>query len=171
MSKYKTEDIRNVTFCGHGSAGKTTLVDKLLLKTGTINRPASVDDRTSICDFDEEEKQHRYTIEATLVHFNHAGKHFQVFDTPGYPDFIGQAICAMRGVDTAAIVIDAHTGIAVNTRRVWAEAGKAGLGRMIVISRMDGENIDFEGLLGDINELFGNKCIPLNVPIGSGSDF
>ncbi len=171
MSKYQTENIRNVAFCGHGSAGKTTLVDKLLIKTGTMNRPASVDDRTSICDFDDEEKHHRYTIESTLVHFNHGGKLFQVFDTPGYPDFIGQTIGALRAVDLAAIVIDAHTGIAVNTRRVWAEAGKAGIGRMIVISRMDAENILFEELLGNIRKLFGNQCIPLNLPIGVGHDF
>lgn len=171
MSKHQTETIRNVAFCGHGSAGKTTLIDKLLNKTGAFNRPASVDDKTSICDFDDEEKQHKYTIESKLVHFNYGDQYFQVFDTPGYPDYIGQTICALRAVDLAAIVIDAHAGIAVNTRRVWAEAGKLGLGRMIVISRMDGENIDFEKLLGGIRELFGTKCIPLNVPIGSGHDF
>jgi len=171
MAKHKVDDIRNWVLCGHGSTGKTTLLDTLLNTTGAVKRQASVDDGTSICDFDEEEKHHKYTIEAKVAHFDHAGKHFNIIDTPGYPDFIGQTIGAMRGVDTAAILINAQAGIEVNTRRVFAEAGKAGLGRMIVISKMDSENIDFAKLLGDIQELFGKPCVPLNVPIGQGSHF
>jgi elongation factor G len=155
MPKYQVEQIRNIAFCGHGSAGKTTLVDKILTSTGAITRIASVDDGTSICDFDEEEKHHKYTIESTVVHFDHAGRHFHLIDTPGYPDYIGQAIGAMRGVDTVAIVINAHAGIEVNTRRVFTEAKKAGLGRMIVLSRMDADNIDFATLVESIQELFG----------------
>ena len=95
------EDIRNIVLCGHGLAGKTTLVDKMLIQTGAINRPASVDDGTSVCDFDEEEKHHKHSIESAIAHFEHAGKHFNVLDTPGYPDFIGQTIGAMRAVETA----------------------------------------------------------------------
>jgi len=171
MAKYKAEDIRNMVLCGHGSAGKTTLVDHILTSTGTLNRQASVDDGTSICDFDEEEKQHKYTIEATVVHFDNAGKHFNLIDTPGYPDFIGQTIGAMHGVDTAAIVINAQSGIEVNTRRVFAEAKKAGLGRMLVINKMDSDNIDFPALINDIQEVFGKACVLLNVPLGKGADF
>ncbi|MGA2063469.1 MAG: elongation factor G [Thermoguttaceae bacterium] len=171
MAQYAVADIRNIAFCGHGSAGKTTLVDKFLLSTGAVNRPASVDEGTSICDFDDEEKQHRYSIEATAVHFEHAGKRFQVFDTPGYPDFIGQTIGALRGVDTAAIVLNAQAGIEVNTRRVFAEAGTAGLGRMIVLNKMDAENIDFPALLRSLRELFGKAATLLNVPLGQGADF
>ena len=151
MPNYQVEEIRNIAFCGHGSSGKTTLVDKLLTSTGTVNRQASVEDGTSICDFDDEEKHHQYTIETTLVHLNHGGKHFHLIDTPGYPDFIGQTIGALRGVDTAAIVINAQAGIEVNTRRTFAEAEKAGLGRVIVINRMDLENIDFPALVDSIN--------------------
>jgi elongation factor G len=171
MAKYEAEEIRNIAFCGHGSAGKTTLVDRLLYATGAVKHQGSVDEGTSICDFDEEEKQHKYTIEASLVHFDHGGRHFQVMDTPGYPDFIGQTIGAMRGVDTAAIVIDAQAGIEVNTRRVFAEAGKAGLGRMIVLGKMDSENIDFPALVDAVKEVFGNACVLLNVPLGHGSEF
>ena len=171
MAKVKVEDIRNVAICGHGSSGKTTLVDKMLVKTGAVNAQPSVDEGTSICDFDPEEKHHNYSIESTVVHFSHAGKHFNFIDTPGYPDFIGQTIGAMHGVDTALIAVDAHSGIEVNTRRVFNEAGKAGLGRMIVISKMDGENIDFPALIDSIRELWGNQCVLLNVPRGQGSDF
>lgn len=171
MPKYKVQDIRNIALCGHGSSGKTTLVDKMLNVTGAVTRPASVDDGTSVCDFDEVEKAHKYSIESAITHFEHAGKRFNVIDTPGYPDFIGQAISAFPAVETAAIVINAHSGIEVNTRRVFQEAGKAGCGRIIVINKMDSDNIDFPGLLDSIQSLFGKACIPLNVPIGSGTDF
>ena len=171
MAQHKVEDIRNIAFCGHGSAGKTTLADTLLAKTGTINHPASVDNGTSICDFDEEEKHHKHTIESSLIHFNHAGKIFNVLDTPGYPDFIGQTIAALAGVDTAAIFVNAHSGVEVNTRRVFQEAGKAGLGRIIVISKMDADNIDFPALLKNIRAMFGTARVPLNVPLGRGHDF
>ncbi len=171
MAKVKVEDIRNVAICGHGSSGKTTLVDKMLVKTGAVNAQPSVDDGTSICDFDPEEKHHKYSIESSVVHFSHAGKHFHFIDTPGYPDFIGQTIGAMQGVDTALIAVDAHSGIEVNTRRVFNEAGKAGLGRMILITKMDGENIDFPALIDSIRELWGTPCVLLNVPLGQGADF
>ena len=171
MAKYETSDVRNVALCGHGSAGKTTLVDKMLTSTAMPNRQARVDDGTSICDFDEEEKDHKYTIEASVVHFDHGGKHFHLIDTPGYPDFIGQTIGAMLGVDTVAIVINAQAGIEVNTRRVFAEAKKAGLGRMIIINKMDSDNVDLPALLENIKKMFGNACVPLNVPVGHGADF
>jgi elongation factor G len=171
MAKVKVEDIRNVAICGHGSSGKTTMVDKMLVKTGAVNAHPSVDDGTSICDFDPEEKNHKYSIEASVVNFPHAGKHFNVIDTPGYPDFIGQTIGALQGVDTALVVVDAHSGIEVNTRRVFNEAGKAGVARMIVISKMDGENINFAGLIDAIRQLWGNQCVLLNVPLGQGADF
>ena len=171
MPNYKVEDIRNIVICGHGSSGKTTLVDRMLTATGMVNRIVSVDDGSSVCDFDEEEKHHKYTIEASVVHFEHAAKRFNVIDTPGYPDFIGQTIGAMRGVDTAAIVITAQSGIEVNTRRVFAEAKKAGLGRMIVINRMDSDNINFAELVDGIQELFGKACQLFNVPLGQGHEF
>ena len=164
------EDIRNIAICGHGSSGKTTLVDKILVKKKMVNANPSVDDGTSICDFDEEEKHHKYTIEAKVTHFEHAGKRIHLIDTPGYPDLIGQTIGALRAVDTALIAIDAHAGIKVNTRRVWAEATKAGVGKIIVITKLDADNIDFPALIDSVKEVFGNSCVLLNVPIGQGND-
>jgi elongation factor G len=171
MSKYKVEDIRNIVLCGHGGCGKTTLADKLLIKTGAVTSEPSVDAGTSVCDFDPEEKAHKRTIESSIIHFEHAGKRFNVVDTPGYGDFIGQTIGALRGVDTAAIVINAHSGIEVNTRRVFQEAGKAGIGRVIVINKMDEHNIDFPALIERIRDTFGGQCVLFNVPIGHGADF
>ena len=171
MAKHKVEDIRNIAFCGHGGSGKTSLADKLLVKTGAVAGEPSVDAGTSICDFDAEEKAHKRTIESSIVHFEHGGKRFNLVDTPGYADFIGQTIGALRGVDTAVIVINAHSGIEVNTRRVFKEAEKAGVGRLIVINKMDEHNIDFPALIERIRDTFGTQCVLFNVPIGHGADF
>ena len=164
----KVEDIRNIVVCGHGSAGKTSLVDQLLIRSGAVNANPSVDAGTSICDFDEEEKHHKHSVEASVVHFDHGGKHFNLVDTPGYPDLVGQVVGALRAAETALIAIDAHAGIKVNTRRAWAEAEKAGCGRIIAITKMDTDNIDFPALVDSIKEVFGNGCALLNVPLGSG---
>jgi elongation factor G len=171
MAKHKVEDIRNIAFCGHGGCGKTTLADKLLVKTGAVAGEPSVDAGTSIGDFDPEEKAHKRTIEASITHFEHAGKRFNVIDTPGYADFIGQTIGALRGADTAVIVINAHSGIEVNTRRVFKEAEKAGIGRIIVINKMDEHNIEFPALIERIRDTFGGQCVLFNVPIGHGENF
>jgi elongation factor G len=168
---HNVKDILNLVLCGHGSAGKTSHADAILNANGTDKRPASVNDGTSICDFDDEEKVHHHSIESTLVHFNHAGKHFNLIDTPGYPDFIAQVIGALAAVETAAIVIDAHSGLGVNTRRVFKEAGDRGLGRLLIINKMDADNVDYPALLETVQELFGKSCVPLNVPIGHGADF
>jgi elongation factor G len=164
------DDIRNIAVCGHGSSGKTTLVDQLLVKTGAVSGQPSVDNGSSICDFDEEEKHHKHSIEASIVHFDHDGKRFNVIDTPGYPDLIGQTIGALRAVETAIITIDAHAGIKVNTRRAWQEAGDAGLGRILCITKLDTDNINFTGLVDSIKEVFGTQCALFNVPIGHGHD-
>lgn len=162
------EDIRNLAICGHGNAGKTTLVDQLLVKSGAVNANPSVDAGTSICDFDEEEKHHKHSIESTVVHFEHRGKHINLIDVPGYPDLVGQMIGALRAVETTLIAIDAHAGVKVNTRRAWAEAEKAGCGKIIVLTKLDTDNIDFVGLIDTIKEVFGNSCALLNVPLGLG---
>ncbi len=171
MAVIKPEDIRNVALCGHGSTGKTTLIDKILVSTGAAGASHSVDDGTSVCDFDEEEKKHRYSIEASVANFTHADLRFHILDTPGYPDFIGQTIGALRGVDTAAIVVGANTGIEVNTRRVFAEAGKQGLGRIIILNKMDADNVDYPQVIQSIKDMWGNACVPLNVPLSHGADF
>ena len=165
------ESIRNVVLCGHGSSGKTTLADSFLTLTKTVSGEPNVESGTSICDFDPEEKKHKYSIEGANTFFQHDGKTFNVLDTPGYPDFIGQAIGPMQAADTALIVVNAASGIEVNTRRVFDEAGKAGLGRMIVINKLDSDNLDFASLVDGIREMWGPQCVLLNVPIGIGDDF
>lgn len=171
MSKYSPENIRNIVLCGHGGTGKTTLADALLNVSGKVKRPASVDDGTSICDFDEEEKSHKYTIETSCINFDWNNRRFHVFDSPGYPDFIGGAIGAMGASDTAAIVVNASSGIQVNTRRVFAEAKNAGLGRIVIISKLDSDNIKFDELMDSITSVFGPEAVLFNLPVGTGSNF
>ncbi|WDI42944.1 elongation factor G [Bremerella sp. P1] len=164
MATCATETVRDIVLCGHGSTGKTSLIDRLLEITHAVDGTHSVDDGTSVCDFEPEEKAHHLSIEATLAHFQHQGLRFNVIDAPGYPDFIGHTISAMRGADTAMIVIDAHAGIAVNTRRVFQEAEKAGIGRMIVVNKIDTEHLDFASLMQSIRETFGQACVPISFP-------
>src|SRR6185436_11080137 len=169
MTAYAVENIRNIAVCGHGSAGKSTLTEQMLIRSGAIKQAG--DNGASVVDFDDLEKSHHHSIESHVTHFEHGGKYFQIIDTPGYPDFIGQTIGALHGVDTAIIVVNAHSGIEVNTRRTFQEAGKRGLGRMVVINKMDDENIDFPALLTRIQESFGNEALLLTAPLGSGTQF
>ncbi|QDU98511.1 elongation factor G [Lignipirellula cremea] len=171
MPKARVEDIRNVAICGHGSSGKTTLSDTILIQEGIATGHHSVDDGSSICDFDPEEKNHKYSIESTLAHFDHKGKRFNWIDTPGRADFVGQTLSALYGVDMAVVVVNAHAGVEVNTRRDFDDAGRLGLGRMILINKMDADNIDFPKLVEDIRDLWGSQCVLLNVPNGHGDDF
>lgn len=162
----KVSQRRNIAFCGHGSCGKTSLIDSLLVATGAVSGEHSVDNGTSICDFDPEEKTHHHTVEAKVTHCEHRGLHFSLLDTPGYPDFIGQTIGAMAGVDCAAVCIHAHAGIEVNTRRVFHAARQAGLANVLVITRLDGEAIEFQSLVRQIIDSFGDACALINVPDG-----
>lgn len=169
MSKYKLEQIRNIVLAGHGAVGKTTLADQMLFKAGVGTRAGSVDDGTSQLDVDDEERERHFTISSAMVHFEHKGVRVNVIDTPGYPDFVGQVISAICAAETALITINAAAGIEANTRRVFELAGKAHLARMIVLNKLDQENIHFEQLIRNIQELFGRNCVPLNVPLGLGA--
>ena len=171
MADVTTADIRNVALVGHGATGKTTLADLLLFKAGVATRAGSVDDGSSLLDTDDEEKDRNSSISSTLIQFDHDGKRIQLIDTPGFPDFSGQMIGALAAVETAVVVISAGAGIEVNTRRAFQAAGDAGLGRMILVNKCDMDNVDFAGLVDEIQEAFGRACVPLNVPVGTGGDF
>jgi elongation factor G len=164
-------DIRNVAFMGHGGVGKTSLVDTILFQAKAVDKQGSVDEGTSVADFEDEEKHRKFSIDASILHGDWKGRRLNILDTPGYPDFIGACLGAMSAVENAIIVIHAASGIQVNTRRVFREAGDRGLGRVIVINKMDVENIDFDGLIASIHETFGKQCVPLNVPVGQGDKF
>lgn len=171
MASLNVGEIRNVALVGHGAVGKTTMADLLLHKSGVGSRAGSVDDKTSLLDTDEDEQHHGHSLSSAVCHIAHNGKHVNLIDTPGYPDFIGGAVGAMRAVETAVLVVSAAAGIEVNTRRTAQLAEKAGCGRMILLNKCDMDNVNFEEVVGHLQELLGGGCVPLNVPVGVGSDF
>ena len=159
-----TDDIRNIVLLGHGGGGKTSLAESILHKTGATNRLGSVDDKTSVCDYYDEEKEHQHSIQSALVHAEYAGKLINIIDTPGYPDFIGPAIKAIPAAETAVLVISAAAGIETNTRKMFELATKANMPRVIVINKMDAENVAFAEMIKGIQETFGLQCRCANLP-------
>ena len=159
-----TNDIRNIVLLGHAGCGKSSLAESMLHKTGATNRLGSIDDKTSICDYLDEEKEHQHSISSAVVHANHNGKLLNIIDTPGYPDFIGPAITTIPAAETAVIVISASAGIETNTRKLSELASKADIPRIIVINKIDADNIDLPGLLKNIQESFGSQCRCANLP-------
>jgi elongation factor G len=157
-------DIRNVVLLGHGNSGKTSLTEAMLHTTGATNRLGSVDDKTSICDYYDEEKEHQHSITSAVVHTNHRGKLLNIIDTPGYPDFIGPAIKAISAAETAVIVISAAAGIETNTRKLFESAAAANMPRVFVVNKIDAENVDLPALVKAIQETFGPQCRCANLP-------
>src|SRR5438477_10902597 len=111
MAKYRVEDIRNIALVGHGAAGKTSLADSLLFKAKAVDRRGSVDDGSSVADYDDEEKKRKFSIDTAVLHLEHKGKKINLLDTPGYPDFVGNALAALSAVETAVVVVSAPNGI------------------------------------------------------------
>src|SRR5437868_10944288 len=133
MAKYRVEDIRNIALVGHAAAGKTTLADTLLFQAKAVDRRGSVEDGTSVSDYDDEEKKRRFSIDTSVLHLDYKGKRVNVLDAPGYPDFVGAALEALDAVENVIVVVSAPNGVEVNTRRMFGEAGRRGLARMLVI--------------------------------------
>ncbi|MFW6161424.1 MAG: elongation factor G [Planctomycetota bacterium] len=171
MAAAKTEDLRNLTICGHGSVGKTILAEAILLKAGVTNRLGDPAEGTSVVDFDDEEKKRQFSIYSTLLHAPWKGKELQIIDTPGYDDFFGEVVGAFAAADTALVAVSAEAGIQVNTARVWKTAGQMGLGRAIVITKMDAEHADFAPVLEALQGTFGNAVVPITYPVGEAGSF
>jgi elongation factor G len=168
MSKFSPDAIRTVALVGHGSAGKTTLAEALLARAGAINTAGSVEKGTTVCDSDALEKQYQHSLNAAVVHLEHAGTRVHLVDTPGLPDFIGRAIGALPAVETAAIVVNAQNGIEMIASRMMQWVSKRNLCRMIIVNKIDAENIDLPGLLARIQATFGRECLPINLPAEGG---
>ena len=168
MPKYSTEALRTIALVGHAGAGKTSLAEALLHKAGAITAPGTIERGSTVCDFDPLEKQHQHSLNSAVVHFDDQGTHVHLIDTPGYPDFMGQAIGALPAVETAAIVINAQNGIELITHRMMQWAEKRRLCRAIIINKIDAENLDLPGLLADIQATFGKECLPINLPADGG---
>ncbi len=169
MPTYTTEDIRNIALVGHGGSGKTSLVEALLYHSGAISARGSAEKGTMVCDYDPQEKQHGHSLDNAIVAIDHQGAHINIIDTPGFPDFIGRAISILPATETAAIVVDAQSGVETTTRRMMEHAATQGLCRLLIINRIDADGVDLPALLEEIQDIFGKECLPLNLPAGRAS--
>ncbi len=163
-----SQNIRTLALVGHGGAGKTSLIEALLAAAGAIPAAGSVERGNTVCDYDVLEKNHQHSIKVAVAHLEHQGNRINLLDTPGYPDFMGQAMCALDAVETAVVVIDPKKGLELTAHRMmhWAQTRK--LCRMIVINKIDSEGLDLAALLGEIQTAFGRECLPINLPASGG---
>ena len=168
MAQYATENIRTVALVGHGASGKTTLAEALLAQAKTIPAPGSVERGTTVSDFDPLEKSLLHSLRASVLHLDTDSTRVHVIDTPGFPDFIGQAIGALAAVETAAVVVNAQTGIEMITSRMMAWAKERNLCRIVIVNKIDAENVDAESVLDGIRASFGKECLPINLPADGG---
>jgi elongation factor G len=168
VPNYTVDAIRTLALVGQGASGKTSLAEALLAKAGAITSRGSVEKGTTVCDFDSLEQEFHHSLNSALVHFAHGSAQIRLIDTPGFPDFIGHAICALDAVDTAVIVVNAQNGIELNTARMMDWAAKRKLCRLLVINKIDADNLDLGGLVAKLQETFGKECLPINLPTEGG---
>jgi elongation factor G len=170
MSQTRSTHIRSVALVGHGAVGKTTLAESLLAASGAIKSRGSIEKGNTVCDFDPIEKELGHSLQSSVVGFDWDGTQIHLIDTPGFPDFSGQSMGALAAVDTALVVINAQNGIELATERMFTLAGERGLCRMIVINKIDADNVDLPALVNDIRERFGKQCLLLDLPTHNGQD-
>lgn len=171
MKEYPPANIRNVALIGHGSTGKTSLSEAILYVAGAISRLGRVDDGTTTSDWDPDETKRRISVNLSLLPCEWNGHKLNVIDTPGYADFVGEVKCGLRAADAALLVVCAASGVQVGTEYAWRYAQELGLPRAFFINRMDRENADFYTTLDQIQGTWGQRCLPLQLPIGSQADF
>lgn len=170
MGQNTTVNLRTVALVGHGAAGKTTLGETLLAAAGAISSRGAVEKGNTVFDFDAQEKELGHSLNSAIASCNWQGTQIHLIDTPGYPDFAGQSIGALAGVDTALIVINAQTGIELSTERMMKLTATRSLCRMIVINKIDADNVDLPKLLAEIRDRFGRQCMLLDLPAHHGQD-
>jgi elongation factor G len=164
MPKYSTEDIRNITLVGHAGSGKTTLIEALLAKSGKIGEAGTVERGNTTTDHDPLEKEFHHSLDSAVASLDFDGIHANLIDTAGFPDFRGPTLTGMAATETTALVINAHNGIELSTRRLMRRAKRRRLCRMIIVSKMDQEGVDLKRLVQDIRDEFGPECLPINLP-------
>ena len=165
---YTTTDIRNVCLVGPGHAGKTQLTEALLKAGGAIPQCGAVERGDTVSDFNAREKQLGHSLYPSVCHFDHSGIHVNLIDTPGFRDFYGRALSVMPAVETAAIVLNAQSGVEEVARRMMAAAKAQRLCRLIIVNKIDAENINLASLVEDIRQAFGSECLPINLPDAEG---
>src|SRR6266511_2295204 len=171
MKTYVPAAIRNVGLFGHGGAGKTSLVEALLFRTGAVNRLGRVDDGSATTDYDPDEVKRKMSVSAALAPLEWNETKINLVDAPGYADFMGEVIEAMRVVETAVVVVDAVAGVQVGTDAAWRAADRNELPRMVFVNKMERENADFDRVIEQLRGKHGTGVVALTVPIGDGGTF
>ena len=171
MQTYKTEAIRNVVLLSHSGAGKTSLSEAMLFNAGHLTRLGKVEDGNTTSDYEPEEVRRGGSVQLSLLPYEWNDTKVNLIDTPGYADFIGEVIAALKVADSALLVICAASGIEVGTELMWAEVTGQELPTMILLNKMDRENASFNGVLEALRDRFGRKCVAIQLPIGAESDF
>jgi elongation factor G len=170
MKIYKSDNLRNVVLLGHGGAGKTSLAEAMLFRTGAVNRLGRVDDGTSVSDWDDEERRRQMSINTSLIPCEWADHKLNVIDTPGYMDFVGEVISGIRVADAAVVVLDSTGGVEVGTEQVWHYASERNLPRLAFVNKMERENVDYGSVVDQVAAKFDVVAVPIFLPIGSQTD-
>ncbi|MDM0036459.1 elongation factor G [Variovorax sp. J22P271] len=163
------EAVRTLALVGASAAGKTSLAEALLHKAGAIGARGSVERGSTVSDHDPLERRMQHSLNASVMHLTHAGTRVHFIDTPGGADFLGQSLPALEAVETAAVVVNAATGIEPMTLRMMAYAAERHLARMVIVNKIDTQGVDLGGLLAQIQAAFGRECLPLNLPAAGGT--
>jgi elongation factor G len=164
-----TTALRTLALVGPAAGGKTSLAEALLVASGKVGAAGSLDRGTTVSDFDPLERRMQHSLNAALLHLEHGDTRIHFIDTPGAPDFLGQSLPALEAVETAAVVISATTGIEMMAERMMDHAKARQLCRMVIVNKIDAQDIDLPALLAQLQEVFGRECLPLNLPADGGT--
>jgi len=171
MATHPSANIRNLAIVGHASSGKTVLSEAMLACSGTIGRMGRIADGSTVSDYHVSERQRQISTQTSLLRTTWMEKKFNIMDTPGYLDFMSEALAALRVADLAIVVVHAQHGIAVGTERVWNYATECGIPKIIVINALDKQNVNFNDILAEARTQYGPRVFPMNVPVNPGPGF
>ena len=171
MEQFHSSDIRNFAIVGHGASGKTSLAEAILMLGGAINRLGTIEDGSTVSDYHPAEKARKISIHSTPLHIEWENKKFNIIDTPGYSDFIGEALGSLSVVDSAVITIHASNGIEVCTETMWDNATELGIPKMLVVNGLDREHTKFDEILTKAKKRFGENVFPMQIPINPGPGY
>src|SRR5213082_3512329 len=162
------ESIRTLALVGPAAAGKTSLAEALLVASGAIVTPGTLERGTTVSDFDPLERRMQHSLNSSVLHLTRGETRVHFIDTPGAPDFLGQSLPALEAVETAAVVISATTGVEPMAVRMMNWAAERERDRIIVVNKIDGQGVNLEQLVEQIREAFGKECLPVNLPAANG---
>jgi elongation factor G len=171
MKVYQTNEIKNIALTGGTKAGKTTVAEAMIFEGGVINRRGSVDDKSSVSDYREIELERQASVFSTVLYSEFAGKKINIIDTPGFDDFIGEVIAALKVADTAVMVINAQNGVEVGTEITWRQISRLEKPVVFLLNQLDHEKANFDECIRQLKQQFGDKVIPVQFPINAGMGF